>query len=77
MGRLMAIIGIWIAGFSLGFIGYLAYPGLSQMAVSVIPSLISLDSQIVGAMVAGMASSFVTVLAVSIWAYSSRPTNSL
>ncbi len=77
MGRLMAIIGIWIAGFSLGFIGYLAYPGLSQIAVSVIPSLISLDSQIVGAMVAGMASSFVTVLAVSIWAYSSRTSNSL
>ena len=77
MGRLMAIIGIWFAGFTLGFIGYLAYPGLSQMAVSIIPSLISLDSQIVGAMVAGMASSFVTVLAVSIWAYSSRTSNSL
>ena len=76
MGRLMGIIGIWVAGFSLGFIGYLAYPGISQMAVSIIPSLMSLDSQIVGAMVAGMASSFITVLAVTIWAYS-RPTNSL
>ncbi|HJN58352.1 MAG TPA: hypothetical protein QGF52_05035 [Nitrososphaerales archaeon] len=72
----MGIIGIWVAGFSLGFIGYLAYPGISQMAVSIIPSLMSLDSQIVGAMVAGMASSFITVLAVTIWAYS-RPTNSL
>jgi|TARA_B100001971_G_C17717605_1_gene299596 hypothetical protein len=77
MGRLMTIIGIWIAGFSLGFIGYLAYPGISQMAVSVIPSLMSIDSQIVGAMVAGMASSLVTVLAVTIWAYTSRTTNSL
>jgi|TARA_B100000959_G_scaffold262155_1_gene300317 chromate transport protein ChrA len=76
MSRLMGIIGIWVAGFSLGFIGYLAYPGISQMAVSIIPSLMSLDSQIVGAMVAGMASSFITVLAVTIWAYS-RPTNSL
>jgi len=72
----MGIIGIWVAGFSLGFIGYLAYPGISQMTVSIIPSLMSLDSQIVGAMVAGMASSFITVLAVTIWAYS-RPTNSL
>ena len=77
MGRLMGIIGIWVAGFSLGFIGYLAYPGISQMAVSVIPSLMSIDSQIVGAMVAGMASSLVTVLAVTIWAYTSRTTNSL
>jgi|TARA_B100001971_G_scaffold82015_1_gene75676 hypothetical protein len=77
MGRLMGIIGIWVAGFSLGFIGYLAYPGISQMAVSIIPSLMSLDSQIVGAMVAGMASSFITVLAVTIWAYTSRSTNSL
>jgi hypothetical protein len=77
MGRLLAILGIWIAGFSLGFIGYLAYPGLSQMAVSVIPALISLDGQMVGAMIAGMASSFITVLAVSIWAYASRSTNSL
>jgi len=73
----MGIIGIWVAGFSLGFIGYLAYPGISQMAVSIIPSLMSLDSQIVGAMVAGMASSFITVLAVTIWAYTSRSTNSL
>ena len=77
MGRLMGIIGIWVAGFSLGFIGYLAYPGISQMAVSIIPSLMSLDSQIVGAMVAGMASSFIAVLAVTIWAYTSRSTNSL
>ena len=77
MGRLLVILGIWIAGFSLGFIGYLAYPMLSQMAVSIIPALISLDSQMVGALVAGMASSFVTVLAVSIWAYTSRSTNSL
>ena len=73
----MGIIGIWVAGFSLGFIGCLAYPGISQMTVSIIPSLMSLDSQIVGAMVAGMASSFITVLAVTIWAYTSRPTNSL
>lgn len=77
MGRLLAILGIWIAGFFLGFIGYLAYPGLSQMVVSIIPALISIDSQMVGAMVAGMASSFITVLAVSIWAYASRSNNSI
>jgi|TARA_B100000315_G_scaffold238441_1_gene256237 hypothetical protein len=77
MGRLLVILGIWIAGFSLGFIGYLAYPMLSQMAVSIIPALISLDGQMIGAIVAGMASSFLTVLAVSLWAYASRSTNSI
>jgi chromate transport protein ChrA len=72
MGRFLAILGIWLAGFSLGFIGYLAYPGLSQMAVTLLPFLLNLDSQIVGAMVAGIASSVITVVAVSIWAYTSR-----
>ena len=73
MGRLLAIFGIWLAGFSLGFIGYLVYPGLSQMAVTLWPFLVSLDGQILGAMVAGMASSLITVMAVTIWAYTSKP----
>ncbi len=72
MGRFLAILGIWLAGFSLGFIGYLAYPGLSQMAVTIWPFLLNLDSQVMGAMVAGIASSVITVVAVSIWAYTSR-----
>lgn len=72
MSRFLAILGIWLAGFSLGFIGYLAYPGLSQMAVTIWPFLLNLDSQVMGAMVAGIASSVVTVVAVSIWAYTSR-----
>lgn len=75
MGRFIAIFGIWFAGFTLGFIGYLAYPTLSQMAITIWPFLINLDNQILGAMVAGMATSFVTVLVVSIWAYASRPSS--
>ena len=77
MGRLLAILGIWAAGFFLGFVGYLSYPALSEMAVSFLPSLINLDTQMTGALVAGIASSLVTLLAVSIWAYASRPTNAL
>ena len=77
MGRLLAILGIWLAGYLLGFIGYLAYPGLSKMAVTLLPSLLTIDSQMVGALVAGMASSFITVIAVAIWAYTSQPKNAL
>lgn len=77
MGRLLAIMGIWAAGFFLGFVGYLAYPVLSQFALSVLPGLINLDTQMTGALVAGIASSLVTLLAVSIWAFTTRPTNAL
>ncbi len=73
MGRYLSIIGIWMAGFALGFIGYLAYPALSQMIITILPFLMRIDSQVLGALVAGMASSFVTVLVVSVWAYASKP----
>ncbi len=72
MSRFLAIFGIWLAGFSLGFIGYLMYPALSEMIVSVWPFLLNIDSQIAGALVAGSASSIITVVAISIWAYTSR-----
>lgn len=77
MGRLLAIMGIWAAGFALGFIGYLSYPAISSVAVSILPSLMSFDTQMSGALMAGVATSVVTVLAVSIWAYASKPNNAL
>lgn len=77
MGRFLAIMGIWAAGFILGFGGYLVYPVLSQIATSVFPSLINLDTQIMGALVAGIISSLITIIAVLIWAYSTRPANVL
>ncbi|MCL4437164.1 MAG: hypothetical protein M1503_04585 [Thaumarchaeota archaeon] len=76
MGRYLALMGIWFAGFALGFIGYLSYPTLSELAVTALPFLMNVNNQIIGALVAGVASSLITILAVSIWAYASRP-NSL
>jgi uncharacterized membrane protein len=73
MGRFIAILGIWLAGFSLGFIGYLAFPLLSEMAITIWPFLLTMDTQIMGAVVAGVASSIVMIFAVTIWAYASRP----
>ncbi len=77
MGRFLVIIGIWVTGFILGFGGYLAYPILSQIAVSVFPSIINLNIQITGALVAGVISSVITLMAVLIWAYTTRPSNVL
>jgi len=70
MGRATAILGIWFAGFLLGFIAYLAYPGLKQVVFMLAPFLLGLDSQIIGGVVAGFAGSVVTLATVLVWAYS-------
>ena len=72
MSRYLIIFGIWMAGFSLVFMGYLAYPSLVPIITTILPFLLTLDNQIIGALIAGMASSLVTVIAVSLWAYSSK-----
>jgi len=71
MNRFTGILAVWVAGFMLGFIAYLAYPVMSRVIVSLVPFLLGLDSQIVGATIAGMASSLVTLIVVMLWAYRS------
>ena len=75
MGKITAILSIWIVGFTFGFIAYLVYPALGAYIGSIIPFLLMLniDGQILGAMLAGIASSIVTVIAVFAWAKLSRP----
>ncbi len=57
----------------LGFLAYLAYPALSEIMVTLLPWLLTIDNRIVGGMLAGLATSAITVLAVAAWAYSSKP----
>lgn len=71
MNRFTAVLAVWFAGFVLGFIAYLSYPVLSKAIVALVPFLLGLDSQIVGATIAGMASSLVTLVVVMLWAYKS------
>ncbi|MCS4537906.1 MAG: hypothetical protein HYY67_03490 [Thaumarchaeota archaeon] len=71
MNRFTGILAVWVAGFMLGFIAYLSYPVMSSVIVSLVPFLLGLDSQIVGATIAGMASSLVTLIVVMFWAYRS------
>lgn len=56
----------------LGFLAYLAYPALSEIMISLLPWLLTIDSRIVGGMLAGLATSFITVLVIAAWAYSTR-----
>ena len=68
MNRFTAILVVWFAGFMLGFVTYLSYPALSNVIVSLVPFLLRFDTQIAGATIAGMASSFVTLIVVMLWA---------
>ncbi len=72
MGRLSAILGVWLGGFFLGFVAFLSYPLLTGAILAFIPWLLQLGPQVIGAMVAGVATSFVTLVVVIIWAYGSR-----
>ena len=71
MNRFTGILAVWLAGFMLGFIAYLSYPAMSRVIVYLVPFLLGLDSQIVGATIAGIASSLLTLIVVMVWAYRS------
>ncbi|MFN3621305.1 MAG: hypothetical protein ACK4TI_00250 [Nitrososphaerales archaeon] len=73
MGRVKAIFGIWLIGYSLGFIAYLAFPMLADALAALIPFLMSIDSRLVGATVTGLATSLITVSAVAAWAKLTKP----
>jgi len=72
MGRALVLLGIWFGGFVLGFLAYLAYPALAELILRLLPFLLSLNSKVIGALVTGLVSSFITLLAVTVWAYSTR-----
>ena len=73
MGRVKAILGIWLIGYAVGFIAYLAYPALADALAALIPFLMNIDSRLVGATITGLATSLITVAAVAAWAKLSKP----
>lgn len=72
MGRMTVFLSVWLIGYVLGFVGYLAYPALSEMAIRSLPFFMTLDSRVIGATIAGTITSFLTLLGVIAWARSSR-----
>jgi len=73
MGRVKAILGIWLIGYALGFIAYLAFPALADALAALVPFLMSIDPRLVGATITGLATSLITVAAVAAWAKLTKP----
>lgn len=71
MGRKTILAGFWLLGFSIGFIGYLIYPGLVDFLMHALPSLFT-DKVVVGAFLSGIAGSIITTVSVVLWSYLSR-----
>jgi hypothetical protein len=73
MGRVKAILGIWLIGYAVGFIAYLVFPVLAEALATLIPFLMSIDPRLVGATITGLATSLITVAAVAAWAKLTKP----
>ncbi|MBI4258521.1 MAG: hypothetical protein HY619_06165 [Thaumarchaeota archaeon] len=73
MGRSKIIAGIWLGGFLLGFVSYLTYPMLKETFTAIILPLLQTESQIAGALVAGLVSSMVTMMVVLLLSHASGP----
>ncbi len=72
MGRKSAIFGFWLLGFTLGFGGYLASPSVGSWLMEILPQLF-VSETFVGAFIAGLATSIITMVSVFLWAKTTRP----
>ena len=66
MGRLAALAIFSAVGYTIGFLGYLAYPTFSTWVFTGIPSLL-LSQAFIGAVASGMAGLIATLALVIRW----------
>lgn len=71
MGRTSVFLGIWLAGYVLGVVGYLAIPLMTGLLLQIIPQIFS-SGVLAGAFVTGLATSIIAVVSATLWAYLSR-----
>jgi len=72
MGRISVMIGLWLVGFVVGFIGFLLFSALAEALMRLLPFLANVDSYLLRATLSGFVGSLVTVIAVFVWSYSSK-----
>ncbi len=72
MRRIIAILGLGLVGFVIGFIGFLALDALKEVLIQIYPTLLNVEGYLLSAIVAGVVGSIVTVVAVVVWSYSSK-----
>ena len=70
MGRMSVLLGFWNLGLVLGVAFYFIFPGLSHF-ISVLPALLA-TKNLGGAMVSGLAGSFIFRAGVMLWSRISR-----
>ncbi len=72
MDRIKTILGIWLVGYILGFIGYFTYEYFTALPVAlkqlIVPLFLSIDKEIVQASITGLATSLVFLGIVTVWA---------
>lgn len=74
MGRVAVLFGIWLIGYVVGFIGYIALAQTNAIVYLVeYLSRIFGNSQIVAAGLVGLATSFLSLAVVVAWSYWSSP----
>lgn len=72
MSRINVILGLWLLGFVLGFAAFIAFSFLGEAIVRLLPFLLNIDAYLMKALLSGFVGSFVTVILVIIWSYSSK-----
>jgi len=72
MGRIGVMIGLWLVGFVIGFVGFIIFDALAGFLMSVLPFLANIDVYLLRAALSGVVASIVTVIAVMVWSYSSK-----
>ncbi|MGC8558297.1 MAG: hypothetical protein ACP5NC_04825 [Nitrososphaeria archaeon] len=74
MGRTATLLGIWILGYAIGFIGYIALAETNALAF-MLAALVKIfgNYQIVAAGLVGLATSFLALVIVIAWSYWSSP----
>ncbi|MDG7042162.1 MAG: hypothetical protein JRN22_03845 [Nitrososphaerota archaeon] len=74
MGRVGVIVGLWLIGYAVGFLGYLfvrytnVFGGLWLALMDIFG-----NSQIVAAGLVGLATSFIMLAAILSWSYMTKP----
>jgi len=67
MSRGVAIFIFWIAGFTIGSVGYMVVPGVTSWLGDILPN-ISLNQSVLGSILAGVVGSAVSTFTVVTWA---------
>jgi hypothetical protein len=72
MSRIGIMIGLWLVGFVIGFVGFILFDALASFLMSLLPFLANLDVYLLRAALSGAVASIVTVIVVIVWSYSSK-----